>query len=61
MLKDKEVKRVLKARDLYETAMKYLKNGKPDRAKKKFEECVRRGKGTKWAELAEKELSAFPE
>ena len=32
-----------------------------DRAKKKFAECVRRGKGTKWAELAEKELAAFPE
>jgi len=56
LLRNKDVKRVLKARDLYETGMKFLKNGKPDRAKKKFEECVRRGKNTKWADMAETEL-----
>jgi hypothetical protein len=56
LLKDSDVKRVLKARDLYETGMKLLKNGKPDRAKKKFEDCVRRGENTKWAEKATEEL-----
>ena len=57
LLKNKEVKRVLKARDLYETGMKYLKNGKPDRARKKFQDCVKRGKNTKWADMATVELT----
>jgi len=61
LLKDKDVKRVLKARDLYETGMKLLKNGKPDRAKKKFMDCVRRGKNTKWADQAAAELKKLGE
>ena len=56
LLRNKDVKRVLKARDLYESGMKLLKNGKPERAKKRFEDCVRRGKNTKWAEQAAEEL-----
>jgi len=60
LLRDKEVKKVLKARDLYETAMRYKKNVRLERARKKFAECVRRGKGTKWAEKAAEELKALP-
>ncbi|MHC4956335.1 MAG: hypothetical protein ACYTGZ_21040 [Planctomycetota bacterium] len=56
LMKDKEVKKVLLARDLLETGRRYKKNGKNDRAKKKFEECVRRGKGTKYADEAAEEL-----
>ena len=56
LLKQKDVKRVLKARDTYESGMKLLKAGKADRAAKKFEQCIRRGKGTKYAERSKAEL-----
>ena len=55
--KEKDVKIRLKARDLYQQGMKLKKAGKTDRAIKKFAECVRRAPGTRWAQLAEKELS----
>jgi hypothetical protein len=56
LLRDKDVKKVLKAREYYESGMSLLKGGRPDRARKKFEYCVKRGKGTKYADLAQAEL-----
>ena len=58
----------LESKQLKEKIIAYLKtyayedggNQKLERARKKFAECVRRGKGTRWAEKAEKELAAFP-
>jgi len=58
LLKLKDVKLVLKAHKLYEAGMKYKKDGRDEKAQKKFAECVRRGKGTKYAQMAEKELLA---
>lgn len=58
--KDKRVKYVLKARELYEDGMKYLKDDRPDRARKKFEQCVVRGSRTKYAELAKAQLAKLP-
>lgn len=57
LLKNKDVKRVLKARDLYDAGMRYKKDGRLEKANKKFAECIRRGKGTKYAQMSEKELS----
>lgn len=59
LLERKEVKKLLKAAELYERALQYKKRGKLELARKKFAECVRRGKGTKYAELAQKELDAM--
>jgi hypothetical protein len=56
LLKNKDVKRVLKARDIYNAGMRYKKDGRTEKAEKKFAECVRKCKGTKYAQLAEKEL-----
>jgi len=55
--KDKRVKYVLKARDLYEDGLKYLKEGRADRARKKFEQCVEKGSRSKYADLAKAELA----
>jgi outer membrane protein assembly factor BamD (BamD/ComL family) len=54
----KEVKDLLKARELFEQAAKLKEKGKPDLAKKKLEELVRRFPATKYAELARAELGA---
>jgi len=51
-----EVKKLLLARELYEKGMELLEGGKNEAAKKKLEECLRRGGGTKWAELASEAL-----
>ena len=59
LLDRKEVKRLLKARDLYERGLKYKEKGKLELARKKFAQCVRRCKGTSYAELAQKQLDSM--
>ncbi|MHC4938379.1 MAG: hypothetical protein ACYTHK_05370 [Planctomycetota bacterium] len=56
LMKDKDVKKLLKAKDYYESGMKLLKGGRPDKARKRFELCIKRGQGTKYAELSQAEL-----
>lgn len=51
-----EVKRLLQARELYMAGRAFLEKGRPEQARKRFEECVRRLPGTKYAELAAEEL-----
>ncbi len=51
-----EVKKLVLARELYEKGMALLEEGKREPARKKLEECLRRGGGTKWADLASQEL-----
>ncbi|MCK6461643.1 MAG: hypothetical protein L6Q95_17310 [Planctomycetes bacterium] len=55
-----EVKRLLKARELYQEGLKLKEKGKADLARKKFETCVRVYADTKYGELAKKELGAAP-
>ena len=57
--KSRAVKRLLKAKATYEKAMQYKAKGKTDLARKKLAQCVRQGAGTKYADLAEKELAAL--
>ena len=57
----KEVKNVLKARTLYESAMKFKEKGKPDLAGKKLEEILRRDPDTRYAERAKTGLAALAE
>ncbi|MEM8885016.1 MAG: hypothetical protein AAGD14_13170 [Planctomycetota bacterium] len=59
LMRDKEVKRVLRARDLYEKGMQFKKSGKLDRAEKRWRQCVKAGPGTKWANKAQAELDAL--
>ena len=61
VLADPEVKRLLKGRELYEQGVKLKEQKKLDLARKRFEKCVRTCAGTKYAELAAKELAALPE
>jgi len=56
----KDVKRLLKARDLYEKGMVFLDKKKLDLARKRLEKCVRLYKETKYGKLAEKELQTLP-
>lgn len=56
-----EVKRLLLARDLYERGMNFRQNTKLELARKKFEECIRRCEGTKYAALSAEELKTLPE
>jgi hypothetical protein len=53
-----EVKRLLKARDLYNDGLRLKEKGKADLARKKFEACVRVYGDTKYGELSAKELEA---
>ncbi|MHC4339951.1 MAG: tetratricopeptide repeat protein [Planctomycetota bacterium] len=59
LLKDKEIQRLLKAADLYERGMDYLKRRKLDLARKKFENIVRRYMDTRYGPLAQKELESL--
>jgi hypothetical protein len=61
VLAQDDVKRLLRARDLYQQGMKAKEQGKADLARKRFEACARAGPGTKYAELAAKELAAAPQ
>jgi len=54
-----EVKRLLKARDLYQDGLRLKEKGKADLARKKFEACVRVYADTKYGELAKKEIEAL--
>jgi len=54
--KDKRVRYVLKARELYREGLEYLENGREDLAAKRFAQCIERGGRTKYAELSKKEL-----
>ena len=54
-----EVKRLLKAREIYNEGLKLKEKGKPDLARKKFEACARVYADTKYGELARKELEAL--
>jgi len=55
-----EVRRILKARELYEDGLKLKAKGKADLAQRKFEACARVYGDTKYGELAKKELDAAP-
>lgn len=55
-----EVKRLLAAREAYEKGVALQEANNPDGARRKFEECIRRGPGTKYEELARKALDALP-
>ncbi|MHC4930801.1 MAG: tetratricopeptide repeat protein [Planctomycetota bacterium] len=61
LLKDKEVKRLLKAANLYERGMNYLKRRKLDLARKKFKDIVRSYMDTRYGPLAQKELESLGE
>jgi len=54
-----EVKRILKARELYEQGLEYKEKGRTDLARKRFETCVRLYADTKWGELAAKALGTL--
>lgn len=54
-----EVKRILKAREIYNEGLRLKGKGKPDLARKKFEACARVYADTKYGELAKKELEAL--
>jgi len=56
LLKQSDVKKLLKARDLFRKAMEYKEKGKVDLARKKLEQCVRQYKQTPYAEKAQAEL-----
>jgi len=56
-----DVKRLLRARDLYETGLKYLEDKRVDLARKRFIQCIRRYDGTKYAELAKQQLARIAE
>ncbi|MHC4547686.1 MAG: tetratricopeptide repeat protein [Planctomycetota bacterium] len=56
----REVKRLLKARDLYEKGMAFKDRKKLDLARKRFEKCVRLYKETKYGKLAARELETLP-
>ncbi|MHC4133915.1 MAG: tetratricopeptide repeat protein [Planctomycetota bacterium] len=60
LLREKEVSRLLKARDLYEKGMAFLDRKKIKLARKRLAKCVRLYKNTKYGALAEKELAALP-
>ncbi|MGH7162895.1 MAG: tetratricopeptide repeat protein [Planctomycetota bacterium] len=55
-----EVKRLLQARELYEKGIAFKERDKPEQARKKFEECVRRFAETKYGQLSKKELESLP-
>lgn len=57
LLKQKDVKKILKLRDVFQKALEYKERGKLDLARKKLEQCVRQGKGTPYAERAQAELA----
>ncbi len=60
LLREKEVSRLLKARDLYEKGMAYKDKGKIELARKRLAKCVRMYGKTKYGKLAEKELASLP-
>ncbi|MHC4957792.1 MAG: hypothetical protein ACYTGN_05400 [Planctomycetota bacterium] len=59
LLKKPEVKKLLKGQQLYAKGIEYRTKGKLELAKKKFAECIRKAPGTKFADLAQKELDAL--
>lgn len=60
LLRDREVSRLLKARELYEKGMAYKDQGKLELARKRLAKCVRMYGKTKYGQLAKKELAALP-
>lgn len=60
LLREKEVSRLLKARELYEKGMAFKDGGKLELARKRLSKCVRMYGKTKYGKLAEKELAALP-
>ena len=56
----KEVKRLLKAGELYHAGMAFKDRNKPDIARKRFEKCVRLYPETKYGKLAAEELESLP-
>jgi hypothetical protein len=54
-----EVKKLVKGMQLYAKGVEYRDKGKTELAKKKFAECIRKAPGTKFADLAQKELDAL--
>jgi len=57
---EREVKRLLKARDIYEAALKFKERKRFDLARARFEKCVRIYADTKYGALSKKELEALP-
>jgi len=60
LMRQKEVSRLLKARDLYEKGMAFLDKKRTELARKRLSKCVRLYKATKYGQLAQKELAALP-
>lgn len=56
----REVKRIVKSREIYEKGMVLLKRKKLDAARRQFEKCVRLYGGEKYGDLAKKELEKLP-
>jgi len=55
--KSSDVKKLLKARDLFRKALEYKEKGKTDLARKKLEQCVRQYGDTPYAAKAKAELA----
>jgi tetratricopeptide (TPR) repeat protein len=60
LMRQKEVSRLLKARDLFEKGMAFLDKKRTELARKRLSKCVRLYKDTKYGQLAQKELAALP-
>lgn len=56
ILKLPAVKKLLKAARYYRKGLEFKRKGKADLAKRKFGQALRAGRGTRYAELAQKEL-----
>jgi len=56
----KEVKRLLKAGELYHAGLAFRDRNKPEVARKRFEKCVRLYPETKYGKLAAEELKTLP-
>ena len=56
LLKQSDVKKLLKARDLFRKALEYKEKGRIDLARKKLEQCIRQYKQTPYAAKAKAEL-----
>jgi len=59
LLKRSDVKKLLKAAGYYAKGVEYKRKGKIEQARRKFNQALRTGKGTKYAGLARKELDAL--
>jgi len=52
-----EVKKLMKAKAALEKGLEWVRRGKPELARKKFEAALLHGAGTRYAELAQAEIA----